>query len=972
MNQGSKVAVPRLDDDDSFSRFFTSLHNSVIDEGVEIGDFDDIKSTAVRLTHKRVVQKPKGRRAAKNPLRTLAARSDIQNEYTEIKTGVAEKELKRLKLEQIAKSSNLAVEALAGLASVEDFKAVNLKSSSIPLNQSWLPYKPTMLLHIKGRTHIQIRLVEPNYKSINRGDCFILIAPKKLYRFVGSLANVIEKSKSKSMCAYILENHDLGCSATKEIVIHDGKHNSKRDEKEFWSLLGRPDDAEISDAGHADEDDLFESCLIETNMVYEYQDEKLSPIEKYWGASPKVEMLDPKKVLVFNFGSEVYIWNGKNADIDARRAAIRLAHEQFSKDYNYEMCELNPLKFSQMAGDRNEAQVEKSETIPEWSILAKVTQHMETILFQEKFTDWPSFVGKKSNKKENFMFDGIEVKELNGAELFKGEPYEEPNLVLENSSLGRGNFYYDNDSMRHFDILSKSVSKWQIHEFTFDEAPETGHFLSNESYIIRWIYQISVTVRELTGQVSKRSTVGRDRCVYFCWQGADSSANEKGAAALLTVELDKEKGAQVRLSQGDETTVFIRLFKIVFIHQGGVENACSKWRMYMVRGNDVDETIATEVECDGKQLRSRASLVLVHGTTGKIIVWHGAKALSHNKKVATNVAQKMKADKDSHFFPASTDKISIEEMTEGSESNEFFDAVMDKTRSKYCSLLASQKSFDFTPRLFHFTSTNGTFEAKELLCNLRTKDEATAFAFTQSQLYNARQPTIFLIDNGDKLWLWQGWWPVEEPLSPISGDSEISQSFVENRAGENRWQAERRAAMRTAVAYWKAKMNTSGSSEGTVINRNGKKVSTSSEYSSGDDESHDDSDETGVDELDQTATEEEFRINGFCVWAGLEPLEFIAMFPDWKSKEDVAELNIQDGRTSSPIPLQECLSLLSQAEYPLSTLLSRPLPEGVDPTRLENYLSDAEFETALGLTQADFDQLPLWKQTNLKKERGLF
>lgn len=97
---GSKVTVPRLDEDDTFSRFFSKLQSSVIDEGVEIGDFDDIKPTTAKLTHKRVVQKPKGRRAAKNPLRALAAREDLQNEYTEIKTGVAEKELRRLKLEQ--------------------------------------------------------------------------------------------------------------------------------------------------------------------------------------------------------------------------------------------------------------------------------------------------------------------------------------------------------------------------------------------------------------------------------------------------------------------------------------------------------------------------------------------------------------------------------------------------------------------------------------------------------------------------------------------------------------------------------------------------------------------------------------------------------------------------------------------------------------------------------------------------------
>lgn len=743
-----------------------------------------------------------------------------------------------------------------------------------------------MLLHVKGRTHIQTRLVEPTYKSINRGDCFILIAPKKLFRYVGNLANVIEKSKSKNICAYILENRDLGCTATKEIVIHDGKHNSKRDETEFWTILGKPESVEISDAGHADEDDLFESCLTETNMVYEYQDEKLIPVEEYWGALPKYEMLNPKKVLVFNFGSEVYIWNGKNADIDSRRAAIRLAHEQFSKDYNYEMCELNPINYSQLAGSRNDSKLPKLEnTIPEWCFLAKVTQHMETILFQEKFIDWPGFVGKKSSK-ENFVFDGIVVKELNGADLYKGEPYEEPNLILENSNLGRGNFYYDNDSMRHFDILPKSVSKWQIHEFTFDEALDSGHFYSNESYIIRYIYQISVTVRELTGQVSKRSTVGRDRCVYFCWQGTDSSANEKGAAALLTVELDKEKGAQVRLSQGEESTVFIRLFKNVFIHKGGIDNAHSKWRLYMVRGNDVEETIATEIDCDSKQLRSRASMIFVHGKSGKVLVWHGAKSLSHTQKVALNAANNIKENKDTNFFPPTTTSITLKELREGEENDDFFDAVNDKTRSNYFSLLTSQNSNGFTPRLFHFSSTNGAFEAKEILCNLRTKDEPTPYPMTQSTLYNARQPTIFLIDNGDKLWLWQGWWPIEEPHTPNS-ETDNNQSLIENRAGENRWQAERRAAMRTAIAYWKAKTN------GNTGCRSEKKLSTSSEYSSGDDESHDDSDDHGVDELDKNDATADLNVNAFCVWAGLEPLEFISIFPEWTVKDDITEINVQ-------------------------------------------------------------------------------
>ena len=91
-----------------------------------------------------------------------------------------------------AGKSHLAAEALAGLASTEDFKSMALKSAAIPIIQSWLPYKPVMLIHIKGRTHVQVRLVEPLFSSINRGDCYLLVTKHKLFRFVGEFANVIE------------------------------------------------------------------------------------------------------------------------------------------------------------------------------------------------------------------------------------------------------------------------------------------------------------------------------------------------------------------------------------------------------------------------------------------------------------------------------------------------------------------------------------------------------------------------------------------------------------------------------------------------------------------------------------------------------------------------------------------------------------------------------------------------------------
>ncbi|XP_021696384.1 uncharacterized protein LOC5577073 isoform X5 [Aedes aegypti] len=1035
---GSKVSIPKLDDE-SFGNFFTKVEKTVAatmftttktssssssSAEVVIGDFDTLKVDSQRLTQKKVVQGPRRRGAmSKNPLKKLAARDDLQTEYTEIKTGIADKELKRLKLESIAKTSNLAIEALAGLASVEDFKSVALKSSSLPLNQSFVPYKPLMLLHVKGRRHVQTRLVEPVARSINRGDCFVLVTADRLFAFMGQFANVIERSRAKEICDVIVRDKDLGCGAATATVINDGKFCSERQLREFWKLLGRGQEdqkAEVCDAGHADEDELIESCLIETNKVYEFEDDGLIPLEEYWGAAPKIAMLDSKKILIFDFGSELYIWNGKNASSEDKRAAIKLAQELYSQEYTYDMCQLNPINFTELSGDRQRdaRRVPKSGSIrPEWCLIAKVTQHMETTLFRQKFIDWPDITVQLKDDGFNLGdTPSLEIKPVDGEMLFKGQPYEEPNLVLENSSLGRGNFYYDTNTMRHFDVLTISVTQWEIDEYEYKviEGPSCGHFYSDESYTVRWMYQVSVTVRELSGKVSNRSTVvGRDRCAYFCWHGKDAPANEKGAAALLTVELDKEKGAQVRVAQGQESSAFIRLFKIMFIHKSK-KTPRNAWRLYIITGNYPEETVCTEVICHERQLRSRATMVLINGEKGRVILWNGCKAVPHAREVGQNVLNAIIQNRYTELFDESLSSVSSKTLEEGQETHEFFEAVDgSENRHSYHSLLGSNQDFGYTPRIFNLTSiNNGNFEATELQYNLRCKDLASPYPFRQDDLYKARQPTIFMIDNGHILWLWQGWWPTEDGAGSDSGSnsgSDNHSSFDSNRSGENRWQSERRVAMETAVAYWKAKQAKLG--KGTVVEEPSKKICNGNEK-----HAHlpDENGNGAIDEVDITGQStantgtasdgtdvcdndtggdrdavvgngaktaeaqqwDEWRtqseINGYVVWAGLEPLEFIAMFPDWEQRDDVAEINVQDGRKSAPQPIASSLSLLSRKEYPLSVLLERPLPEGVDPTKLELYLHEQDYPEGLGLTKAEFDQLPAWKQTKLKKERGLF
>ena len=270
----------------------------------------------------------------------------------------------------------------------------------------------------------------------------------------------------------------------------------------------------------------YETAIVEASTVYrvDLPSEQLVPLADGWGLPPSYSLLKPDLVLVFDFGSEVYAYNGKNAPFEARKLGARLAEELWSSGWDYSSCAINPAlgKVDTMVAQER----------PTWTVLGRINSCMETILFREKFTDWPdktrligTAVGPKGSKGKRDEASKepapawADLQGVSGAALAEQE-VESPDLELEGSHLGRGRGYYDELERRNYEISTLGVSAWNVEEATSVELGDswTGQFHTENTYVVRWNYKVALTGRALKGGASKHSAVGRERVAYFFWQ----------------------------------------------------------------------------------------------------------------------------------------------------------------------------------------------------------------------------------------------------------------------------------------------------------------------------------------------------------------------------------------------------------------------------------------------------------------------
>lgn len=181
----------------------------------------------------------------------------------------------------------------------------------------------TRLFQVKGSRNIRVKEVDPNFASMNKGDCFILDVGRNIYVYVGSKARRIEKLKATAAANQIRDQDHAGKS---KVTIVD-EFSPESDYDTFFEALGGGSRDAVPDETTGGDDAQFETSEERAAALYRISDASGSLRVEPIGRRPlEPTLLDEGDVFILDTGNaDVFVWIGRRASPQEKREAMTKA-----------------------------------------------------------------------------------------------------------------------------------------------------------------------------------------------------------------------------------------------------------------------------------------------------------------------------------------------------------------------------------------------------------------------------------------------------------------------------------------------------------------------------------------------------------------------------------------------------------------------------------------------------------------------
>ncbi|XP_060613352.2 gelsolin isoform X1 [Anolis sagrei] len=425
------------------------------------------------------------------------------------------------------------------------------------------------LFQVKGRRTVRATEVPVSWESFNNGDCFILDLGAFIHQWCGSQANRFERLKATLVAKEIRDNERSG--RARVYVVDSGSER-----EEMLQVLGpKPTLPEST----TDEDTRADSTNRRLAKLYKVSNGagnmavSLVADENPFSQSA----LNSEDCFILDHGTDgkIFVWKGKNANADERKAALKTASEFITK--------MNYPRHTQV------------QVLPE---------HGETPLFKQFFKNW----------RDRDQTEGMGVGYISGSVAkIEAVPFDAATLHVTPTMAAQHGMEDDGTGNKQIWRVEGSA-KVPVDPSTY------GQFYGGDSYIILYDYRHG----------------NRQGKIIYTWQGADSSRDEITASALLTVQLDESLGGtavQKRVVQGKEPPHLMSMFggKPLIVFQGGTsreggQSSPAATRLFQVRSSTSGATRAVEVNAAAKELNSNDAFVLKTPSASFLWVGSGASA----------------------------------------------------------------------------------------------------------------------------------------------------------------------------------------------------------------------------------------------------------------------------------------------------------------------------------------------------------